>query len=99
MVKYKFSQDGEVLTIYDSYATPKNKFNKELNQIRAIHSSQPIFNRSNCSLSREWCTHNFLYMIGVCKDRTKDTDFDYPLPWYMAIAYFICGIICWPFIK
>lgn len=54
MVKYKFSEDGSVLTIYDSYTVPKADFQKTLNQIKALHRNQPIFQRTDKSLKKEW---------------------------------------------
>ena len=98
-VRYRFSSDGCVLTIFNSYAVSKKDFNRELDSIRLHNGNQPIFNRSDGSLSREWCTHNFLFMLGLFRSRTIDTDFDYPLPWYMKVVYSVCGVLFWPFIK
>lgn len=54
MVKYKFSEDGSVLTIYDSYTVPKADFQKTLNQIKSIHGNKKIFERTDNSLKKEW---------------------------------------------
>lgn len=98
MVKYKFSEDGSVLTIYDSYTVPKAAFQKTLNQIKAIHRNQPIFQRTDKSLKKEWATHNFCYMIGYKRSHTKDCDFDIPSdkPEWL---YCLVGTLVWLFIK
>lgn len=98
MVNYKFSNGGYVLTIYDSCAVSKRDFQKTLNQIKATHGDQPIFQRSDKSLKREWATHNFCYSIGYKREQTKDCDFDLPCdkPEWL---YGIVGLMVWPFIK
>ena len=98
MVKYKFSSDGTVLTIYDSAFVPKADYQKTLNQIKAIHGSQPIFQRSDRSLKAEWAVHSFCYMIGYKKDQTKDCDFDLlcDKPEWL---YMLIGALVWPFLK
>lgn len=98
MVKYKFSEDGSVLTIYDSYTVPKADFQKTLNQIKAIHGHQPIFQRDDNSLKKEWATHNALYVLHYKRSRTKDCDFDNPCdkPEWL---YCLVGTLVWPFIK
>lgn len=98
MKEYSFSSGGRVLTIYNSYAYPKSKFQPELNKIKALHGQMPIFQRSDCSLKKEWATHNFLYMIGYEKERTKDCDFDIPSD-HPEWLYKLIGTLVWPFIK
>lgn len=98
MVKYKFSDSGCVLTIFDSCSVPKMDFQKTLNQIKAINGSQPIFLRSDFSLKMEWAVHNFCYRVGYERERTKDCDFDLPCDrpeW----VYGLVGILVWLFIK
>lgn len=98
MPKYSFSEDGTVLTIYDSYSVPKARFQGILNSIKTLHASKPIFRRSDKSLRREWACHNFLYRIGYKRSRTKDVDLDTPSDkpeW----VYNVCGWIVWPIIK
>lgn len=97
-VKYKFSDDGSVLTIYDSYMVSKKDFQKTLNQIKALHGDKKIFERSDFSLKSEWRVHNFLYCVGYKRERTKDADLDNPCDkpeW----VYEVLGVIIWPFIK
>ena len=98
MVKYKFSNDGYCLTIYDSHAVPKADFQKTLNQIKAIHGTQPIFQRDDNSLKKEWATHNALYGLHYKRSQTKDCDFDIPSdkPEWL---YCLVGTLVWLFIK
>ena len=98
MVKYKFSEDGSVLTIYDSYTVPKADFQKTLNQIKSIHGNKKIFERTDNSLKKEWATHNALYGLHYKRSRTKDCDFDNPCdkPEWL---YCVIGTLVWSFIK
>lgn len=98
MVKYKFSDSGCVLTIFDSCSVPKRDFQKTFNQIKAINGNQPIFQRTDKSLIRELAVHNFCYMIGYKRERTKDCDLDLPCDKPEWI-YKIFGWLIWPFIK
>lgn len=98
MVKYNFSEDGTVLTIRDSYTVPKKDFQKTLNQIKALHGNMPIFQRTDKSLKREWAVHNFCYIIGYKRERTKDCDLDLPSDKPEWVYKFI-GWLVWPFIK
>lgn len=98
MVKYKFSGDGTILTIYDSAFVPKADFQKTLNQIKAIHGNQPIFQRSDRSLKAEWAVHNALYDLHYKREQTKDCDFDIPSD-HPEWMYMIIGALVWPFIK
>lgn len=98
MVKYNFSEDGTILTIRDSHSVSKKKFQRELNSIKALHQGKPIFQRTDKSLKREWAVHNFCYLIGYQRDRTKDCDFDIPCDKPEWI-YKIFGSLIWPFIQ
>ena len=98
MINYKFSNDGSTLTLYDSYTVSKSNFQKTLNQIKALHGNMPIFQRTDKSLKYEWAVHNFLYMIGYEKERTKDCVLDNPCDkpeW----VYCVLGWLVWIFIK
>lgn len=98
MVRYKFSEDGTVLTIYRSCDISKKDFQKTLNQIKAFHKDKPIFQRTDKSLKSEIAVHNFCYNMGFYRDRTKDCDLDFPCDKPEWI-YIILGAIVWPFIK
>lgn len=50
------------------------------------------FLRSDKSLVREWRTHNRLYRLGYKRDRTSEVDLNYPLKWYVELAYNILGL-------
>ena len=97
MVKYKFSPDGSVLTIYDSYKVPKADFQKTLNQIKALHGDKKIFERTDKSLKRELACHNFAYLVGYERERTKDADLHNPCDRPEWI-YCVVGFLVWPFI-
>ena len=99
MVKYSFSEDGRVLTIKDSCAVPKAKFQPNLNCIKALHGEEPIFERSDRSLKSEWATHNALYALGLFRSHTKDVDFNTPQMCIVTLAYYIVGSLVWLFIK
>lgn len=58
-----------------------------------ITMDTPLNHRSNFSMTREWITHNNLYTIGYKQDRTGSVDLNYPLKWYMKIAYFLGSLI------
>lgn len=97
MAKYKFSEDGSTLTIFDCYKYPKETYQKELNQIKAIHGDKKIFERTDLSLKREWAVHAALYDLHYRRERTKDADLDNPCDkpeW----VYMFLGWIVWPFL-
>lgn len=98
MIEYKFSNDGRVLTIYDSYKYSKNVFKTELTKLKALYTDMPIFGRSINSLVKEWATHNALYCLGYERERTKDVDLDIPSD-HPEWMYKVIGTIVWPFIK
>jgi len=98
MIRYSFSNDGSTLTLYDSYTVSKHDFQNTLNQIKALHKTKPIFQRSDFSLKMEWTVHNFLYQIGYKRERTKDCDLDLPCDKPEWI-YKVIGIMVWLFIK
>ena len=79
--------------IRDSYKI-KNK-SKMLDILYAIKHRYPeckTFLRTDKSLLREWRAHNRLYCIGYKRNHTADVDLNYPLKWYMELAYRILGI-------
>lgn len=99
MIKYKFSEGaGSALTLYDSYAVSKKDFQKTLDDIRKIEGGdKKIFERTDKSLKREWACHNFAYMLGYERDRTKDCDLDNPCDRPEWI-YKLVGFFVWIFI-
>lgn len=53
MAKYKFTNDGATLTIYECYTYSKKDYQSELNQIKSLHGKKKIFERSDLSLTHE----------------------------------------------
>lgn len=45
----------------------------------------------------EWSTHKALYWLHIERDRTKDTDIDYPQPLSYYLGYLLMGIFTLPF--
>ena len=79
--------------IKDSYDIKKRSEMKEI--LYAIQYKRPdcnVFKRSYNSMISEWRTHNRLYRLGYKKDRTGSVDLNYPLKWYVELAYRILGI-------
>lgn len=73
----------------------KKHFDRVLSQYA---NTEVMQHRSLFSLKMEWAVHNFCYMIGYKRERTRDVDLDYPCDKPEWI-YKICGMICWIFIK
>ena len=97
-MRYKV-YDNRVKLI-DSYIVPKAKYERELISIRNLHPSLPLWeNRGVRSMRCEWATHNLLYSIGIKRDKTKDCDINFSLPWYMSIAYAVVGTLALLIVK
>lgn len=91
--------------IENSYKVRKKDFDKTLDGIRETaykernESELAVFNnRSRFSMKCEWAVHNFLYSIGLWRERTKDCDIDFPCDKPEWI-YCIIGCLVWIFIK
>lgn len=86
------------LHIVDSYKTHKCQMRKELQAIKDKDIVDTIvFERSLFSMKMEWICHNFLYMVGYERERTKDVDLDNPCDrpeW----QYIVCGLLVWIFV-
>ena len=88
------------IKIKDSFKVSKKDFKTILNELRYKYTSNNVLlNRKNCSMKLEWATHNFLYLIGYKRERTKDVDLNYPQKWYINIAYSVLGFFSLLFIK
>ena len=89
-----------VCTITDNNINIENSYKIEtrsemselLYAIKHNHPECNVFKRKWNDLISEWRTHNRLYKIGFKKERTQDTDLNYPMPWYYQILYNIIGI-------
>lgn len=87
------------IKIKDGWIYGKESFDGILNWIRELYPENLVLeNRKNKSLKREWACHNFLYDMGIARERTQDVDLDWPQPWYMTLLYNIGGFLVWPFI-
>lgn len=88
------------ISIKDSYKVSKHDFRTVLNQINDDYPTNNVINnRSFKSMIKEWSAHNFLYMLGLWRNRTKTVDLNYPQKFKEKIVYFIFGWFCWLFIK
>lgn len=96
MVKSTVTENN--IHIKDSYAVPKKNFGRILTRIHVLHPDCKVFERKMICLEHEWATHNFCYMCGLWRDRTKDVDLNVPMPWYKEWAYFIVGALVWIFV-
>ena len=84
--------------IADSYKVSKHSFKAVLATYTDSEAQDVKAHRSTYSLLMEWATHNWLYSLGIARERTKDCDLDYPCD-KPAILYCIIGTLVWLFIK
>lgn len=70
----------------------KSEMKEVLYAIQHNHPECNSFKRDYKSMIAEWRTHNRLYKWGIEKGRTADVDLNYPLKWYVELAYRILGI-------
>lgn len=86
--------------LIDSYLIPKAKYGRELTAIRNLHPTLPLWgNRRVRSMRCEWGSHNLLYSIGISRDKTKDCDINFSLPWYKSFGYWLFGNIALLIVK
>ncbi len=97
MINYIISQNN--LKIFDSWQISKRDFRNTLEQIKKENLDSSVWNRSFCSMIKEWAFHNFIYRLHIKREHTKDVDINYPLEWYEKIFYTLFGWIAWLFIK
>lgn len=90
-MKYKVLADR--VKLIDSYLVPKSRFGRELVAIRNLHPDCPLWQRTDGSLKREWAAHNLAYALGIRREKTKDCDLNFTLPWYLKISYGVVGMI------
>lgn len=94
---YKIYADR--LKLFNSYLVSKSDFETELNVIRYMNPTCPIWQRTIGSLRREWASHNLAYFLGICWKKTADVDLNFEQKWYEKLAYFIVGSIALLVIK
>lgn len=97
MIKYTISDNN--LHLIDSYKVHKKDFAKELNEIKKKEPDYLVWNRGVPQMCLEWSCHNFLYMLGLWRSRTKDVDLNYPQSFLIRAVYAVCGCFAWLFIK
>ena len=97
LYNYQYSQNN--IHIENSCNIKKKYFKQLLSGILEKHKELDVWYRSTVSLKNELATHNFLYSVGLWRKRTKDVDLNYPLKWYVKIAYNIIGTIALIFVK
>lgn len=84
--------------IRNSYVVPKKDFIPFLDSYDFPEANKVKSIRGFRSLCREWSAHNFLYSLGIARNKTKDCDFEAPIKWYAELGYFLLGW-CRVFIK
>lgn len=86
------------ICIGDSWQVSKWDFQNILEYIAVEFPENPVIvNRSLFSLKMEWTVHNFLYALGIQRERTGSVDFNYPNRWEWA--YIIFGLLVYIFVK
>ena len=96
-IQYKVSPNNNQLKY--SYESSKDVFERELEAIRAEHPDCLVWNRSMESLKREWAAHNAFHALGLVRNKTADTDLNWPQNWLSRMGYTIVGSLAWRFIK
>ena len=81
------------LKLFNSYLVSKSDFETELNVIRYMNPTCPIWQRTIGSLRREWASHNLAYSLGICWKKTMAVDLEYEPKWYNKLAYGVVGTI------
>lgn len=85
--------------LISSFEINKKDFERELIVLREQHPECHVWKRSIKSLTREWAAHNAFHSMGILRNKTADTDLNWPQNWLTRIGYSVVGAIVWPFIK
>lgn len=75
-MNYTISADN--LHIEDSYMVKKNAMEVVLRTIKSQYPSSMVWWRRIDSLRAEWIVHNWLYSLGLWRERTKAVDLNVP---------------------
>lgn len=77
------------ITLYNSYTI------KSIKEMKEILNNIPILrdHRSIISCLHEWRAHNLLYALGIYRNHTMHTDFNFEVKWYEKIVYFILSLL------
>ncbi len=97
--KLKITVSSTNVHLESSFKVRKDDFERELTAMREQHPDSLVWNRSIKSLSREWAAHNAFHAIGLLRNKTADTDLNWPQNWLTRIGYEVVGAVVWPFIK
>ena len=81
------------IKILDSYMMSEAEFYSALDEIQKLYPDHVAFKRTRKSMYLEWRAHNFLYWIGIRKDKTADVDLEYPQGWFKKLIYGILGVL------
>lgn len=90
-MRYKILENR--IKLIDSYMMSKNEFIAALDEIQKLYPSHIAFKRSRRSMILEWEAHNFLYWLGIKKDKTADVDLEYPQTWLKRLGYGFLGVL------
>ena len=90
-MNYKIYADR--LKLFNSHLVPKSDFEIELNVIRYMNPTCPLWQRTIGSLRREWGAHNLAYSLGIKRNKAADVDLNFEQEWYEKLGYFIVGSI------
>lgn len=95
-----YSVTGNNIHIENSSDIRKHYFAGVLDLIRREYpGNQVLANRSEKSLEREWCVHNWCHAHGIAKERTRSVDLNWPQRWWVKAIYAVAGTLLWPFTK
>ena len=97
MMQYTLSSTN--IHLISSFEVNKKDFERELIAMREQHPECLVWNRSIKSLTREWAAHNAFHAMGIFRNKTADTDLNWPQAWLTRVGYWIAGCLVWPFIK
>jgi hypothetical protein len=96
MTRYIVTDDN--LKIIDSYKLSKKYFSAEIKSIRDIYPDSKVWNRGIPQMCLELACHNFAYNVGFQRERTKDTDINYPQSFWERALYAVVGVLVWVFV-
>ena len=82
-----------------TYTMPDEEFGRAIDEIQKLYPDHVAFKRTIRSMYLEWMAHNFLFRMGIRKDKAADVDLEYPQSWFKRLGYGILGILGKIFIK
>lgn len=88
MIDYKIT--NTTLTIIDSYKINTYAEMKDILfkiRLKDYFEHSILLYRTDDSIIEEWRACNLLYRFNICRDKTKDAEFEYPQNWYYKLGY------------